>query len=103
MRFRTTLSAVAALSAALALTACGSDSGSGGSGDSSKAATATSAEDLGGMDALVAAAKKEGALNVIALPPDWANYGAMLDAFTKKYGITINSAKIRAGSRGESC
>ena len=27
------------------------------------------------MDALVKAAQKEGTLNVIALPPDWANYG----------------------------
>ena len=35
---------------------------------------------LGGMDALVAAAKKEGTLNVIALPPDWANYGAIIKA-----------------------
>ena len=41
----------------------------------SDAATATSAADLGGMDELVKAAKKEGKLNVIALPPDWANYG----------------------------
>ena len=36
------------------------------------------------MDALVAAANKEGALNVIALPPDWANNGAIIDAFKKK-------------------
>src|SRR5690348_18493970 len=27
-----------------------------------------------GLKALVAAAKKEGHLNTIALPPDWANY-----------------------------
>ena len=33
------------------------------------------------MDALVAAAKKEGTLNVIALPPDWANYGEIIKAF----------------------
>ena len=32
------------------------------------------------MDALVAAAKKEGELNVIALPPDWANYGEIIKA-----------------------
>jgi putative spermidine/putrescine transport system substrate-binding protein len=44
------------------------------------------------MNALVAAAKKEGTLNVIALPPTWANYGAILSAFTAKYGIKINSA-----------
>jgi putative spermidine/putrescine transport system substrate-binding protein len=43
------------------------------------------------MNALVAAAKKEGTLNVIALPPTWANYGAILSAFTTKYGIKINS------------
>ena len=33
------------------------------------------------MDALVAAAKKEGTLNVIALPPDWANYAAIIARF----------------------
>ena len=41
----------------------------------------------GGMKALVAAAKKEGMLNDIALPDDWANYGGMIAAFKKKYGI----------------
>ena len=44
------------------------------------------------MNALVAAAKQEGTLNVIALPPTWANYGAIISAFTAKYGIKINSA-----------
>ena len=44
------------------------------------------------MSALVAAAKKEGTLNVIALPPTWANYGAIISAFTAKYGIKVNSA-----------
>jgi putative spermidine/putrescine transport system substrate-binding protein len=43
------------------------------------------------MDALIAAAKKEGHLNVIALPPDWANYGAIISTFSKKYGIPITS------------
>ena len=41
----------------------------------------------GGMKALIAAAKKEGKLNDIALPDDWANYGGMIAAFKKKYGI----------------
>ena len=40
----------------------------------------------GGMKALIAAAKKEGKLNDIALPDDWANYGGMIAAFKKKYG-----------------
>jgi putative spermidine/putrescine transport system substrate-binding protein len=53
------------------------------------------------MDALVAAAKKEGTLNVIALPPDWANYGAMIDAFKTKYGIKINSANPNGSSQDE--
>jgi putative spermidine/putrescine transport system substrate-binding protein len=44
------------------------------------------------MSALVTAAKKEGTLNVIALPPTWANYGAIISDFEKTYGITVNSA-----------
>lgn len=56
------------------------------------AATATSAEDFGGLDALVTAAKAEGQLNVIALPDNWANYGAIKALFEEKYGITVNSA-----------
>ncbi|XVU20786.1 ABC transporter substrate-binding protein [Actinoplanes sp. CA-054009] len=68
---------------------------------SSSAATATSAADLGGMDALVDAAKKEGALNVIALPPDWANYGEIIKAFGDKYGIKVNSAQPDAASQDE--
>jgi putative spermidine/putrescine transport system substrate-binding protein len=69
--------------------------------DSAGAATATSAADLGGMDALVAAAKKEGQLNVIALPPDWANYGEIIKAFGDKYGIKVNSAQPDGSSQDE--
>jgi putative spermidine/putrescine transport system substrate-binding protein len=43
------------------------------------------------MSALIAAAKKEGTLNVIALPPTWANYGTIINDFQKTYGITVNS------------
>jgi putative spermidine/putrescine transport system substrate-binding protein len=79
--------------ATLTAAACGSapksdtTSASGGV----DAATATSAQDFGGLDKLVEAAKKEGQLNVIALPPDWANYGELISGFTAKYGIKINS------------
>jgi putative spermidine/putrescine transport system substrate-binding protein len=62
---------------------------------------ATSAADFGGVDALVEAAKKEGELNVIALPPDWANYGAIIKAFSDKYGIKVNSAQPDAASQDE--
>ncbi|MFN8032631.1 MAG: ABC transporter substrate-binding protein [Mycobacterium sp.] len=65
------------------------------------AAQATSAADFGGMDGLAAAAKKEGELNVIALPPDWANYGAIIKAFGDKYGIKVNSAQPDAASQDE--
>jgi putative spermidine/putrescine transport system substrate-binding protein len=67
----------------------------------SDAAKAKSAADVGGMDKLVEAAKKEGALNVIALPPDWANYGEIIKAFTAKYGIKVNSAQPDASSQDE--
>ncbi|GAA2639159.1 ABC transporter substrate-binding protein [Paractinoplanes durhamensis] len=65
------------------------------------AATATSAADLGGLDALIAAAKKEGELNVIALPPNWANYGEIIKAFGTKYGIKVNSAQPDGSSQDE--
>lgn len=76
--------------AALALSACGAaPENSSTTADGKNAATATSAADFGGLDALVKAAKKEGKLNAIALPRDWANYGALIDGFEKKYGIKI--------------
>ena len=50
---------------------------------------------------IVAAAKKEGKLNVIALPPDWANYGEIISTFSKKYGIPIDSANPNGSSSEE--
>ena len=47
-------------------------------------------------------AKKEGHLNTIALPPDWANYGEMMSTFQKKYGIKItNDNPDGSSARGE--
>src|SRR3712207_1570109 len=40
-------------------------------------------------------------LNVIALPPDWANYGEMLETFSEKYDIEINSANPDGSSQDE--
>src|SRR5262245_22161591 len=74
---------------------------SAGGAFAADAATATSAADLGGMDALIAAAKAEGELNVIALPPDWANYGKMIETFSTTYGIKVNSAQPDASSQDE--
>ena len=40
---------------------------------------------MGGMEELVKAAEAEGALNVIAVPPEWANYKGVLEKFKAKY------------------
>jgi putative spermidine/putrescine transport system substrate-binding protein len=53
------------------------------------------------LDDLVAAAKKEGELTVIALPHDWCGYGALIDGFKKKYGLKINELNPDAGSGDE--
>lgn len=66
-----------------------------------KVGETTSVADFGGMDGLVAAAEKEGELNVIALAPDWANYGAIIKAFSDKYRIKVNSAQPDAASQQE--
>ena len=53
------------------------------------------------MDDLVAAAKKEGQLTVIALPHDWCGYGGVIDGFKAKYGLTVNELNPDAGSGDE--
>jgi len=53
------------------------------------------------MAALVTAAKAEGQLSVIALPHDWCNYGAIIDGFKAKYGLTVNEITPDAGSGDE--
>ena len=58
----------------------------------------TNASQGGGMAKLAAACKKEGKLNVIALPHDWADYGIMINSFKKTYGVEIDEALPGAGS-----
>jgi len=62
---------------------------------------ATSAEDFGGLEGLIEAAQEEGELNVIALPPDWANYGEIISTFEEKYDIKVNSDQPTAASQDE--
>jgi len=50
---------------------------------------------------LVKNAKKEGKLNTIALPPDWANYGEIMTTFSKKYGIPIDNQNPNGSSAQE--
>ncbi|WP_043683377.1 ABC transporter substrate-binding protein [Streptomyces xylophagus] len=91
-----------AVVAALALSACGAaPTNSSTTADGKNAATATSAADFGGLAALVKAAKKEGTLHIIAVPRDWANYGALIDGFTKKYGVKITDENPDGSSQDE--
>lgn len=62
---------------------------------------AESAAEAGGTAALIKAAKKEGRLNTIALPREWANYGGLIDGFEKKYGIKVVVDKPYDHSRQE--
>ena len=102
------MAASAAVAGSLLLTVgCSSSSSSSGSttGNTSSStaswATATSVSAGGGMTALIAAAKKEGQLNVITLPSNWANYGTIMKDFTAKYGIKINDANPDGSSQDE--
>jgi putative spermidine/putrescine transport system substrate-binding protein len=87
--------------AAVALLGAGCSSSSSTSSGSTNWATVTSASAGGGMNALVSAAKAEGQLNVIALPPTWANYGNIIKTFSQKYGIKVNSANPAGSSQDE--
>ncbi|MGW8430357.1 ABC transporter substrate-binding protein [Curtobacterium citreum] len=102
MQHTRTLAGLAlAAAAVVTLAGCSATSSASTSSDTDWK-TATSAQSAGGMDALVKAAKAEGKLNVIALPPTWANYGKIIDGFEKKYpGITINSANPNGSSADE--
>jgi putative spermidine/putrescine transport system substrate-binding protein len=87
-RTRTLAGLALVAAAAITLSACSTDAPA----SDVDAATATSAEDFGGLEALVAAAQAEGELNVIALPDNWANYGEIKALFEEKYDIIVNSA-----------
>ncbi|WP_374772385.1 ABC transporter substrate-binding protein [Streptomyces sp. NBC_01310] len=88
------------------LSACGAapdqkSGGADGAKNGVQPGAATSVADFGSMEALAAAAQKEGELNVIALPPDWANYGEIIKAFEAKYKIKVNSENPDASSADE--
>ncbi len=102
MRTSKTLAAIVAVaSTAVLAAACGS-SGSGGSASSVDWAKVTHLTATGSTDManLVKAAEAEGQLNVITLPSDWANYGAIMKDFSAKYHIHITDA-IPEGSSGQ--
>ena len=103
MNTRRTLASLAAMATLVAAAGCAAPEKETDTTTESgvDAAAATSAEDFGGLDELVAAAQEEGELNVIALPPDWANYGEMISTFEEKYDIEVNSDQPDAASQDE--
>jgi putative spermidine/putrescine transport system substrate-binding protein len=85
------------------LAACGGDDegngGGGGNGDAAAEPPASGADiDLAELERM---AKEEGVLNTIALPPDWANYGEIMETFGSKYGLRVVNASPNASSAEE--
>ncbi len=99
MKFKrvTNFSVVATLALAMVVPLSLSTTASGATNWS----TVQSAADGGGMVALTRACKKEGQLNVIALPHDWANYADVINGFKNKYGVKIDENDPEAGSQDE--
>ncbi|MFO1058003.1 MAG: extracellular solute-binding protein [Dongiaceae bacterium] len=53
------------------------------------------------LDKLVAAARKEGQLTVIALPHDWCGYGELIAGFRTRYGLKVEELDPQADSAAE--
>ncbi len=109
--------AAGAVALAMLATACGSDSTSP-PGTAAAGSTATPGTAAAGSTAapgtaaaggatpeapadLIAAAKQEGTVNLIALPDDWANYKGILASFTKNYGVKTTVVNPDASSADE--
>ncbi len=52
-------------------------------------------------DDLVAAARKEGRLVVMALPRDWCGYGRIIDGFKAEFGLSVDERDPQAASAEE--
>lgn len=92
-------SVAAALVVALAIPVIGASTASATS--KTNYSKVTSASQAGGLGALADACKKEGQLNVIALPHYWANYGDMITGFANTYGVKIDEADPEGSSQQE--
>ena len=64
-------------------------------------ATPPSRGTVAGYKTILAEAKKEGRLNTIALPPDWANYGEIMSTFQKRFGVKITNSNPNGSSAEE--
>jgi putative spermidine/putrescine transport system substrate-binding protein len=91
---------LAVLGLVTGLAACGSDAAT--DADVSAAATSAGVDcGDGSLEQLVVKAKEDGKVNLIALPPTWANYEGILASFTEKYGIEAPVANPDASSADE--
>ena len=62
---------------------------------------AKNVKEAGGLDNLIKAAKKEGKLALITTPRDWANYGAIHDAYEKAFGVKVTVDNPEGSSQYE--
>jgi putative spermidine/putrescine transport system substrate-binding protein len=97
----TPLTRIAVAALALSVAACAAPKSSNNSAGAKNTGAKAGQSQQAYMTKLVADAKKEGTLNTIALPPDWANYGNIIKAFEKKYGIKVNSELPSTDSQTE--
>jgi putative spermidine/putrescine transport system substrate-binding protein len=65
------------------------------------AATPAASGSAQSTDQLIAAAKQEGNLTLIAIPDDWSNYGEIKKAFGEKYGIKVSTLNPDGSSAEE--
>jgi putative spermidine/putrescine transport system substrate-binding protein len=87
--------------AATATTGAAAQATTGTTASGTTASGTTTSGSGSNMDALVAAAKQEGQLTVIALPHDWCDYADVINGFKAKYGLTVNELNPDAGSGDE--
>lgn len=97
----TPTAAPAATTAAAATTTSAAASTTSAATTTTSAAPGSSSSSSTNMDQLVAAAKKEGSLTVIALPHDWCGYGDLITNFKQKYGLQINELNPDGSSGDE--
>lgn len=105
---RTLVAGTIAAVLVVSMAACGSGNGTAAENSNSaaksstQAATAKSLADFGSLSNLEEAANKEGALNVIALPHDWSNYGEVISTFKAQYPkIKVTELNPNASSKEE--
>jgi putative spermidine/putrescine transport system substrate-binding protein len=55
----------------------------------------------GNFNTILKEAKKEGRINTIALPPNWANYGEIMSTFQRRYGLKLTNDNPDASSAQE--